>query len=67
MLSWGIVLACHAAVKNKEGLYAARFFLGMMEAGMFPGLAAQLCSWVRTTFPTEIIFSEYEWADRSKE
>ena len=47
-LSWGIVLACHAAVKNKEGLYAARFFLGMMEAGMFPGIAAQLCSWYRS-------------------
>lgn len=38
VLSWGAVLACHAAVHNKEGLYAARFFLGMMEAGMFPGL-----------------------------
>ncbi|OBT49085.1 hypothetical protein VE00_00173 [Pseudogymnoascus sp. WSF 3629] len=47
-LSWGIVLACHAAVKNKEGMYAARFFLGMMEAGMFPGIAAQLCSWYRS-------------------
>lgn len=47
-LSWGIVLTCHAAVKNKEGMYAARFFLGMMEAGMFPGIAAQLCSWYRS-------------------
>lgn len=50
ILSWGIVLACHAAVKNKEGLYAARFFLGMMEAGMFPGLAAQLCSWCKSFY-----------------
>ncbi|TVY15200.1 MFS transporter prlL [Lachnellula arida] len=48
ILSWGIVLACHAAVKNKKGLYTARFFLGMMEAGMFPGIAAQLCSWYRS-------------------
>ncbi|KAK7723164.1 hypothetical protein SLS57_004722 [Botryosphaeria dothidea] len=48
ILSWGTVLACHAAVKNKEGLYAARWFLGMMEAGMFPGLAVQLASWYRT-------------------
>lgn len=47
-LSWGIVLACHAAVKNKKGMYAARFFLGMMEAGMFPGIAAQLCNWYRS-------------------
>ncbi|KAK7900059.1 hypothetical protein LTR67_003805 [Exophiala xenobiotica] len=48
IVSWGLVLACHAAVKNKQGIYAARFFLGMMEAGLFPGLAAQLCSWYRS-------------------
>ncbi|KAK7721258.1 hypothetical protein SLS64_001554 [Diaporthe eres] len=42
-LSWGIVVACHAAVQNKEGFYALRFLLGMMEAGFFPGLAAQMC------------------------
>lgn len=29
-------------------MYAARFFLGMMEAGMFPGIAAQLCNWYRS-------------------
>ncbi|KAK7568434.1 major facilitator superfamily domain-containing protein [Phyllosticta citricarpa] len=45
ILSWGAVLACHAAFKNKEGYYAARWFLGMMEAGMFPSLAAQLRRW----------------------
>lgn len=48
VLSWGAVLACHAAVSNRQGLYAARFFLGMMEAGMFPGLVAQLCGWYRS-------------------
>lgn len=47
-LSWGVVVACHAAVQNKEGFYALRFLLGMMEAGFFPGLAAQMCSWYRT-------------------
>ncbi|KAE8353790.1 major facilitator superfamily domain-containing protein [Aspergillus coremiiformis] len=48
MLTWGIVLACHAAAKNKETLWALRFLLGMCEAGMFPGLAAQLCGWYRS-------------------
>ncbi|KAK2794040.1 hypothetical protein FQN51_000949 [Onygenales sp. PD_10] len=48
MLTWGIVLACHAAVQNKEAMYALRFLLGMCEAGMFPGLAAQLCGWYRS-------------------
>ncbi|KAL3478898.1 major facilitator superfamily domain-containing protein [Aspergillus californicus] len=48
MLTWGIVLACHSAVQNKEALWALRFILGMCEAGMFPGLAAQLCGWYRS-------------------
>ncbi|KAK2798710.1 hypothetical protein FQN50_008748 [Emmonsiellopsis sp. PD_5] len=48
MLSWGIVLACHAAVQSKESMYALRFLLGMCEAGMFPGIAAQLCGWYRS-------------------
>lgn len=30
MVTWGIALACHAAVTNKEGLYIARFFLGLV-------------------------------------
>ncbi|KAL6240241.1 hypothetical protein RBB50_012869 [Rhinocladiella similis] len=47
MVTWGIVLACHAAVHNKEGLYAARFFLGLCEAGMFPGVILQLTYWYR--------------------
>ncbi|KAE8153085.1 major facilitator superfamily domain-containing protein [Aspergillus avenaceus] len=48
MLSWGVVLACHAAAQNKEALWALRFLLGMCEAGLFPGLAAQLCGWYRS-------------------
>lgn len=47
-LSWEVVVACHAAIENKEGFYALRFLLGMMEAGFFPGLAAQMCSWYRS-------------------
>ncbi|KAF2446407.1 MFS general substrate transporter [Karstenula rhodostoma CBS 690.94] len=47
MVTWGIALACHAAVTNKEGLYAARFFLGLMEAGLFPGVILQMCYWYR--------------------
>lgn len=30
MLSWGIALMCNAAVKNKGGLYATRFLLGVV-------------------------------------
>ncbi|RAO68140.1 uncharacterized protein BHQ10_004152 [Talaromyces amestolkiae] len=46
--TWGIIVACHAAIQNKAAYYTVRFLLGMMEAGMFPGVVAQLASWYRT-------------------
>lgn len=30
MITWGISTACHAAATSKSGLYAARFFLGLV-------------------------------------
>ncbi|KAK1765156.1 major facilitator superfamily domain-containing protein [Phialemonium atrogriseum] len=47
MITWGVMLMCHAAVKNKEGLYATRFLLGLAEAGQFPGVILQMCYWYR--------------------
>ncbi|KAJ4366753.1 hypothetical protein N0V95_000082 [Ascochyta clinopodiicola] len=47
MITWGISTACHAAATSKGGLYTARFFLGLMEAGMFPGVILQMCYWYR--------------------
>ncbi|KAI8623007.1 pantothenate transporter [Xylariaceae sp. FL1651] len=47
MVTWGIVLALHAPVTNKQGLYAVRFFLGLAEAGMFPGVLLQMTYWYR--------------------
>ncbi|KAE8449797.1 hypothetical protein EG329_007572 [Mollisiaceae sp. DMI_Dod_QoI] len=47
MVTWGIALCCHAAVKNKEGLFTARFFLGLFEAGLWPGMLLQMCYWYR--------------------
>jgi MFS family permease len=46
-VTWGIALCCHAAVTNKEGLYTARFFLGLFEAGLWPGMLLQMCYWYR--------------------
>ncbi|KAF6810374.1 high-affinity nicotinic acid transporter [Colletotrichum plurivorum] len=46
--TWGIITACHAAAQDRHQLYAMRFLLGMFEAGMFPGVMAQLSSWYRT-------------------
>lgn len=36
-LAWGIVSVCMGLVHNEQGLYASRFFLGVAEAGLFPG------------------------------
>lgn len=35
---WGIVTITMGLVHNQSGLYAARFFLGIVEAGLFPGV-----------------------------
>ncbi|KAL4796861.1 major facilitator superfamily domain-containing protein [Aspergillus venezuelensis] len=51
MISWGLVTACTAAVKDLGGLYAVRFMLGLTEAGMFPAIILQMIYWYR---PDEI-------------
>ena len=34
----GVVAMCSGAVQNAGGLLACRFFLGVIEAGLFPGI-----------------------------
>ena len=36
LFSWGLVMTLMGIVKTYEGLVAARFFLGVAEAGFFP-------------------------------
>lgn len=38
-------MACMAACKNSAGLLASRFFLGITEAGLFPGIIFYLSLW----------------------
>ncbi|KXN73673.1 MFS nicotinic acid transporter Tna1 [Conidiobolus coronatus NRRL 28638] len=45
MVTWGAITMALAAVKNFEGLMAGRFFLGVAEAGLFPGLIYFLSFW----------------------
>ncbi|KAI1826439.1 major facilitator superfamily domain-containing protein [Xylaria intraflava] len=47
VITWGIVQVLHLPVTNKAGLYTARFFLGLAEAGMFPGMVLQMTYWYR--------------------
>lgn len=39
MVSWGLVMTLMGIVQNYHGLLIARLFLGVTEAGLFPGVA----------------------------
>ncbi|KAI9293703.1 MFS nicotinic acid transporter-like protein Tna1 [Neoconidiobolus thromboides FSU 785] len=45
MITWGIITMSMAASYNFAGLMASRFFLGLAEAGLFPGIVFYLSSW----------------------
>ncbi|GAA5902321.1 uncharacterized protein JCM6883_001368 [Sporobolomyces salmoneus] len=47
MVSWGIVTVCTAAVSSYTGLIICRIFLGIAEAGFFPGMIYYLCFWYK--------------------
>jgi MFS family permease len=44
---WGVISMCLGAVQNYAGLTAARFMLGVFEAGLAPGLAYYVSFWYR--------------------
>jgi ACS family tartrate transporter-like MFS transporter len=45
MFSWGLISAAMALVWNEPSFYAARFLLGVAEAGFFPGVLLYLTYW----------------------
>ena len=45
MVAWGVVMTLMGIVQNYHGLLAARIFLGVTEAGLFPGVAYYLTMW----------------------
>jgi len=45
MVAWGIVMTLMGIVRGYSGLLAARIFLGVTEAGLFPGVAYYLTMW----------------------
>jgi MFS family permease len=42
MVAWGTVMTLMGIVRNYHGLLIARLFLGVAEAGLFPGVAVRL-------------------------
>jgi MFS transporter, ACS family, tartrate transporter len=47
LLTWGIVALLTGFVRNVHELYAARFLLGLAEAGYYPGVVLYLTYWFR--------------------
>ncbi|KAJ4245459.1 hypothetical protein NW762_013968 [Fusarium torreyae] len=47
IITWGALLACHAAVRSRNALYASRVLLGNAEAGMFPAIMTFYTCWYR--------------------
>lgn len=52
MVAWGVVMTLMGLVQNYHGLLIARIFLGLAEAGLYPGVAYYLTMWyVLHNFP----------------
>lgn len=47
LFSWGLVMTLMGTVTSRQGLYAARFFLGVAEAGFFPAASFLLTMWYK--------------------
>jgi MFS family permease len=47
MLLWGITMVTMGLTHNFQGMMAARFFLGLAEAGLFPGINYYLSCWYK--------------------
>ncbi|KAG2075430.1 MFS general substrate transporter [Suillus decipiens] len=45
MVAWGIVMTLMCLVKSYQSLVVARVFLGLTEAGLFPGVNYYICLW----------------------
>lgn len=44
---WGIVATLMGVVHNLSGFFAARFFLGVTESGLFPGVVYYFSMWYK--------------------
>ena len=46
---WGMIMTLMGLVENRAGLLAARWFLGIAEAGLFPGVNYYLSCWYKSS------------------
>ena len=55
MITWGLAAAATAFVVGPNSFYAARFVLGVAEAGFFPGAAYLLGAWFPAQYRTRML------------
>ncbi len=55
LVSWGTISTLMAAVTGVESLVATRFFLGIAEAGFFPGCILYLTQWFPKSYQARVI------------
>ncbi|MCS4063769.1 MULTISPECIES: MFS transporter [Pseudomonas] len=48
LVTWGVIAAATAFAQTANQLYVLRFFLGVAEAGFFPGVIVYLTYWFRS-------------------
>ena len=49
MVLWGVTCVCQGLVTDFSGLAAVRWFLGLFEAGLFPGMQMKCSLGARST------------------
>ncbi|KAG7445485.1 MFS general substrate transporter [Guyanagaster necrorhizus] len=59
---WGVVTALQGLVKSYSGLLACRFFLGLLEGGIFPGLVLYLSHFYPRVKMTTRVSAMYAFA-----
>jgi D-galactonate transporter len=55
MLTWGLVSGATAFVQGEYSFYTIRFFLGVAEAGFFPGIILYLTYWFPAAYRARIV------------
>ena len=55
LVTWGIISACTSLVRGEWSFYGVRFFLGLAEAGFYPGIILYLTWWFPSFYRSRII------------
>lgn len=55
MITWGLISAAMAFVQGPISFYTLRFFLGLAEAGFFPGMILYLTYWFPAAYRARIV------------